>query len=177
MVSQIGFFGFDVTQEEVEISVTKLPFRFPGHIFAGPMPFGLYDPQGKVLAEFKGKEVSVIVLLAEDKECLEKAKRDLRNLYREDGFKVIHLPIPDFGVPSQADLALAIQTTIRHARAGHNIAIHCSAGFGRTGMFVACLAKQVLGFSGQKAIDWVRQYIPEAVETPEQYHLVLDDGA
>ena len=30
----------------------------------------MYDPEGQVLAEYKRKEVSVAVLLAEDKECL-----------------------------------------------------------------------------------------------------------
>jgi hypothetical protein len=46
---------------------------------------------------------------------------------------------------------------------------------GRTGLFMAYLAKRCLGLSGAEALQWVRRFIPRAVETPEQQRLVLDD--
>ena len=92
------------------------------------------------------------------------------------GFEVIHLPIRDFGVPSNSDLVRAVNAVIAHAQAGRNIAIHCSAGIGRTGLFVALLAKQVLSFSGEEAIAWIRKYIPGAVETAEQRQIVVGDS-
>ena len=153
--------------------LTELPFSLVGHIFRSPMPFGAYDPQEEIANEYIQKKVSVIVLLAEDEECLEKAGRNLRCLYEEVGFKVIHLPIRDFGVPSNSDLVRAVNGVIAYAQAGCNIAIHCSAGIGRTGLFVALLAKQILSLSGEEAIAWVRQYIPGAVETAEQRQLVV----
>ncbi|MGB2728428.1 MAG: protein-tyrosine phosphatase family protein [Halobacteriota archaeon] len=156
------------------MSLTELPFGLAGHIFRSPMPFGAYDLRGEVVNEYIQKEVSVIVLLAEDEECLEKAGRNLRSLYGEMGFEVIHLPIRDFGVPSNSDLVCAVNLVIEQARAGRNIAIHCSASIGRTGLFIALLAKQVLSLSGEEAIAWVRQYVPGAVETAEQRQLVDD---
>ena len=153
--------------------LTELPFGLAGHIFRSPMPFGTYDPWGEVVNEYMQKQVSVIVLLAEDEECLEKAGRNLRCLYEEKGFTVIHLPIRDFSVPSYSDLVHAVNVVIAHAQTGRNIAIHCSAGIGRTGLFAALLAKQVLCFSGEEAIAWVRQYILGAVETVEQRQLVV----
>jgi len=156
--------------------LTELPFGLAGHIFRSPMPFSIYDPRGEVVREYIQKQVSVIVLLAEDEECLEKTGRNLRLLYEEEGFNVIHLPIPDFGVPSNGGLVRAVNAVIAHAQTGRNIAIHCSAGIGRTGLFVALLAKHVLGFSGEEAIVWVRRYIPGAVETPEQEQLVVGDS-
>ena len=51
----------------------------------------------------------------------------------------------------------------------------CSAGIGRTGLFMAYLAKRCLGLSGAEALQWVRHFIPRAVETPAQQRLVLDD--
>ena len=54
------------------------------------------------------------------------------------------------------------------AQAGKNVAIHYSAGIGRTGLFMALLARKILGYPGEEAITWVRQYVPNAVETADQ---------
>lgn len=156
--------------------LTELPFGLAGHIFRSPMPFGAYDPREEVFNRYIQNGVSVIVLLAEDEECLKKAGRNLRCLYEEKGFTVIYLPIRDFSVPSYSDLVRAVNAVIAHAQAGRNIVIHCSAGIGRTGLFVALLAKQVLGFSGEEAIAWVRHCIPGAVETAEQRQFVVGDS-
>ena len=34
-------------------------------------------------------------------------------------------------------------------------------------------AESLQGYA--EALQWIRQYIPHAVETPEQHHLLLDD--
>jgi protein-tyrosine phosphatase len=139
------------------------------------MPFGPYDLHSEVYDRFRAEQIAVVVLLASDEECLQKAGRNLRALYLEEGFRVLYLPIPDFGVPTKADLERAVQHTIAYVQAGQHIAIHCSAGIGRTGLFMAYLAKRVLGVSGEEALQWVRHYIPRAVETPEQQRLLLHD--
>ena len=93
------------------------------------------------------------------------------------GVQVIHLPIPDFDVPSKEDLEEVVKKTVEHAQVGQNIVIHCHAGVGRTGLFVAHLAKQVLGLSSEEAIHWTREYIPNALDTDEQRKWVMNDGA
>ena len=50
--------------------------------------------------------------------------------------------------------------------------VHCLAGVGRTGMFLASLAKLGMGYSSEDAVRWVREYIPGAIEIPEQEQLV-----
>jgi protein-tyrosine phosphatase len=139
------------------------------------MPFGPYDLHGEVYDQFRQEQISVVVLLATEDECLQKTGRNLRELYRQEGFTVLYLPIPDFGVPAKEDLEQAVMETITYAQAGHHIAVHCSAGIGRTGLFIACLAKRVLGLSGSEALQWVRSSLPRAIETAEQQRLVLDD--
>ena len=150
------------------VPLTELPFGFPGRVFRSPMPFGPYDLHGEVYDQFCEEQIAVIVLLASDEECLHKTGCNLRALYLKEGFQVLYLPIPDFGVPTKDDLEQAVQHTIAHAQAGHHIVIHCSAGIGRTGLFTAYLAKRCLGLSGAEALQWVRRFIPHAVETPEQ---------
>jgi protein-tyrosine phosphatase len=127
------------------------------------------------LDEFQENKISVIVLLAEEQEILKRTGRDLKTLYLRGGLEVIHLPIPDFDVPKKEDLKRVLDLTVLHARTGRNIVIHCYAGIGRTGLFVAYLARRVLGFSGAEAIQWVRRYIPGAVEVRGQEQMILTD--
>jgi protein-tyrosine phosphatase len=94
-------------------------------------------------------------------------------LYLKEGFQVLYLPIPDFSVPAKDALEQAVHNTIAYAQAGQHIVIHCSAGIGRTGLFMAYLAKRWLSLSGAEALQWVRRFIPRAAETPEQQQLVL----
>src|SRR5262249_20015430 len=124
------------------MSLTELPFGFPGLVFRSPMPFGPYDLHGEVYDRFCEEQIAVIVLLASDEECLHKTGCNLRALYLKEGLQVLYLPIPDFGVPTRDDLEQAVQHTIAYAQAGHHIVIHCSAGIGRTGLFAAYLAKR-----------------------------------
>lgn len=153
--------------------ITELPFGQPGRIFRSPMPFGKYDPEGVIYEAYRTNAISMIVLLAEDQECQAKAGRDLKVLYTRDGFTVVHCPIVDFGIPKAEDLRIALDATVREAQSGRHVAIHCSAGIGRTGLFAACLAKKLLNLPGEHAIEWVRQHIPFAVETPEQRRFVV----
>jgi protein-tyrosine phosphatase len=159
------------------VPLTELPFGFPGRIFRSPMPFGPYDRHGEVYDRLCEAQIAVIILLASDEECLHKTGCNLRALYLKEGFQVLYLLILDFGVPTKADLEQIVQQTIAHAQARHHIVIHCSAGIGRTGLFMAYLAKRCLGLSGAEALQWVRRFIPRAVETPEQQRLVLDDDS
>jgi protein-tyrosine phosphatase len=157
------------------VPLTELPFGFPGRIFRSPMPFGPYDLHSAVYDQLRQEQIAVVVLLAPEDECLHKTGRNLRALYLQEGWTVLCLPIPDFGVPAKEDLAQVVTSTIAYAQAGHNIMVHCSAGIGRTGLFMASLAKRVLGLSGEEALQWVRCYIPRAAETAAQQRLVLDD--
>jgi protein-tyrosine phosphatase len=155
--------------------LTELPMGLPGRIFRCSMPYSPYDPESQVLQEIRHQEISVIVLLAEADECLAMTGRDLPEIYRQEGFQVLHLPIPDGGVPLSDQLEQTVTSIIQHGQAGQHLAIHCYAGIGRTGLVAAAVAKHLLGVPGEAAIAWVRRYIPRAVETPAQRRLLVDD--
>jgi protein tyrosine phosphatase domain-containing protein 1 len=150
------------------MSLTELPLNLRGRVFRSPMPFSAYDSGGRVLSAFRANAVSVIVLLAEPDECLRHANCALADVYRAAGIAVLDLPIPDFSIPSPKSVQPVVRQALERARGGDNVAIHCHAGRGRTGLFAACLAREALGLSGDEAIARVRRYIPGAVETPEQ---------
>jgi hypothetical protein len=109
------------------------------------MPFGLYDPGGTLLQDLKAADISAIVLLAEIEECREKTGRDLLAVYREEGLTVFPLPTPNYGIPSNSQLADVLKQARARASDGHNVLIHCSAGLGRTALFAALAGEGCLG--------------------------------
>lgn len=155
------------------MTFTEFPFGLPGRVFGSPMPFGTYDKDGELFHELKRQNISVVVVLAEDGECLEQAQRNLPVLYSTQGFQVIHLPIPNYGVPSQGPLEVAITKTIEYANASQSALIHCSAGIGRTALFAVFLAMKVIGLPGRDAIRWVGQHHPRTLLTPVQIDMIL----
>lgn len=85
------------------------------------------------------------------------------------GFADVALPMRDFGVPEPEALRRAVGAVLSQMRAepGRPVHVGCRAGYGRTGLFLACLARAA-GVEGDP-VDYVRRhYHPNAAETPEQ---------
>ncbi len=155
--------------------ITEIPLGLKGKAFRSPMPFSSFDPVSLVWDAYQEQGVNAVFVLTEQQEYLVRARRDLPDFYRSQGLDAVHVPIQDFQVPgdiSALDAGLAIAE--EKLRAGENIAVHCMAGIGRTGIFYACLAKRVLSMDGEAAIHWLRQYIPGALENFGQERFVVD---
>jgi atypical dual specificity phosphatase len=154
--------------------LTEIPFGLPGKIFRSPMPFSTYDRLGQVWQLYWQNGVKTVVVLTEPQEYLVHARRDLPRFYRTEGLEVIHFPIRDYHAPQDtAALECAIKDVIGRLRNQDRIAVHCMAGEGRTGTFLACIAKRHFDLDGQAAVAWIRQYIPTALENKEQVQFVL----
>lgn len=154
------------------MELTELPFPFPGKIFRSAMPFSSYDPNGHLIPAYKKNGISLIVVLSSDEEISRITDRDLRSIYKLEGFEILHLPIPDFDIPKTDKFRAGVEKILYRSKAGEGTVIHCHAGLGRTGMFAACLAKIGLDLSSDEAIAWVRQVLPGAVEVPKQEQMI-----
>lgn len=149
--------------------ITEIPFTLKGKIYRSPMPFSDKDLSKKLWEIYLKKDINLVVCLAGEDEYLVNTGMDLVKFYKEQKMQVIHYPIQDFRVPKdRKSFKYTLENVIAIAEHGDNIAIHCYAGFGRTGLFLACLAKLYYQFTGQEAIDWIRQTLPLAVENPIQ---------
>jgi protein-tyrosine phosphatase len=156
-------------------NLTELPFNLTGKIYRSPLPFGTFDVGHTAFQEFIDNEISVVFMLMEDEEVKRKTEKDISKLYHNAGIKLIQFPIEDFNVPSDnGTLKEILFNALQLARAGHKIVVHCNAGWGRTGIFISLLARMILDLPPEEAIQWIRQFVPQAVENAEQYQYVVD---
>lgn len=153
--------------------VTEIPFGTPGRIFRTVMPGSrMYDPEDKVMAFLIQNNVKTVFVLNPDHEHYKHISRSLLDRYRENGIRPVHAQTEDFSAPPQGTWDNAIREAEDLLSKGQNLAIHCHTGIGRTGMFLSCLAQDLLGLPPDEAIKWVRKYIPSAVETSYQKQFV-----
>lgn len=154
------------------MSLIYVPFDLPGKLFRSPMPFARFDAGKNVFDQYLEAGISTVVMLIEEGEDQYHAGLDLKALYAQHEIEAIQFPIADFDTPE--DLTLLenhLQTVLKKAEDGEHIAVHCFAGRGRTGMFLALLARRIMGVDGKTAITYLRQFFP-AVETFAQELLV-----
>jgi hypothetical protein len=82
----------------------------------------------------------------------------------------ISVPTRDYSVPNEKDLRAGLVAAVDLLAAGRELYAGCYGGIGRTGLFMACMAKAA---RVPDPVAWVRQtYNPHAVETPEQQAFV-----
>lgn len=154
------------------MSLINIPYNLPGKLYRSPMPFSHFDPEKSIFDQYLEAGITTVVMLIEEGEDFYRAGRDLKALYKQHNLDVIQYPIADFDTPKDQNLLEnTLQQVIQKANNGEHVAVHCFAGRGRTGLFLALLTRRIMGVDGETAISYLRKYFP-AVETSDQEKLV-----
>ena len=96
-----------------------------------------------------------------------------RRYVNEAGMMAIHIPVPDLEAPTGEQLQLAVDTIARAGQSGMAVAVHCTAGKGRTGTILAAYFVDQ-GLSAEAAIKRVRNLRRGSVETLEQEQAIAE---
>jgi hypothetical protein len=84
----------------------------------------------------------------------------------------IDIPTADFQVPKPVDLRAGLERAVASMLSGEPLYVGCAGGKGRTGLFLAVLAK---AWGIENPVEFVRtHYYEHAVETTEQYDYVVN---
>lgn len=87
------------------------------------------------------------------------------------GPSILHLPVADMTAPSQEQLLAAVRFIAAAVAAGGAGAVHCTAGWGRTGTVLAAWLVS-RGEEPGEAVARVRDARPGSIETAEQERAV-----
>ena len=109
--------------------------------------------------------IELVISLTEDP-----LRRDWVN---DAGLLVVHVPVVDMEAPSQEQLDRALSAIKRAHERNMGVAVHCTAGLGRTGVILACYFV-TKGMTAKNAIARVRRLRPGSVETDEQAEAVAE---
>ncbi len=118
-----------------------------------------YPRRAADFEELAARDVALIVNLHERPHRL-----SMLETYR---LRELHLPVPDFGSPTPAQIEEGLAAIAHVVASGHRVAVHCGGGLGRTGTLLACYFVN-RGLSADDALARIRSARPGSVETPRQ---------
>lgn len=128
------------------------------------------------LASLKAQQVGAVICLLANDEFAHYGVSELMRAYAQAGLLALHQPIVDGRVPTEKELAGALDFVDQQLRQGRNVLIHCVGGLGRAGTLAACWLKR-RGHETAAAIAQIRATrSPRAIETALQEDFIRSVG-
>ncbi len=128
------------------------------------MPFpGVFEPEIDDIKFLKEMGITLLVSLTLN-------TPDLK-LMKSESVRSLHYPVKDFHAPTIDQLNKFCLETEKEISAGGRVAVHCYAGKGRTGTFLAAYLVYK-GSGSDEAIKKIRDLRPGSIETEEQADVV-----
>jgi atypical dual specificity phosphatase len=111
------------------------------------------------------KGIEVLLSLTEDP--------PRRDWIEEAGLLMFHVPIEDMEAPTQEQLDRCISAISKANAKNMGVAVHCTAGLGRTGVVLAAYLVHK-GNTAREAVARIRKLRPGSIETDEQSEAVME---
>jgi protein-tyrosine phosphatase len=143
-------------------SLFHVPTNTDGNLFIMPKPSGEWLQDD--LQKLKQLGVDHIVSMLEHDEAVSLGLTGEANLCHELDFDFTNAPVPDRGLPSIEVTSGIVQSIRGDLKAGKDVAVHCRAGIGRSGLVVCCVLIAE-GETAQAAIEKVSD--ARGVEVPD----------
>ncbi|HEU0236868.1 MAG TPA: DUF6508 domain-containing protein [Candidatus Limnocylindrales bacterium] len=163
--------------QDARIGMTSLPGTRAADWAASPR----HEPAGSPAHELAADldilrdvhRCDVLLVLVEDRELEHLGVDGLADAAAARAIELLRHPIRDGAVPADpAALRGTLDAVEARLRVGASVVVACRGGFGRTGLVVACLLRELSGLDGPAAVSVVRLRRPGAVETAEQASFV-----
>jgi Swiss Army Knife protein, DSP-PTPase phosphatase domain len=126
---------------------------------AGMARPGTSHPLEEELAALQGCDIRLLVSLTTTPTPVDPAVAP--------DLELLHLPVADFTAPTQEQLQTFVQRAGAVIAGGHAVGVHCAAGKGRTGTFLAVYMVSQ-GMTADEAIAHIRALRPGSIETEAQ---------
>ncbi len=133
---------------------------------AGMARPGSRNPIEEDLDALEGLGIKILVSLVQTLPMTEEQ-------LQQRGIELLHLPVADFTAPTQAQLHTYNKKAQAAVDAGRPVCVHCGAGMGRTGTFLASHFVYD-GFTAENAILEIRRLRPGSIETTDQEKAIWD---
>jgi hypothetical protein len=155
------------------------------HVLGMQRPSDKKIKQHDVLGQMKAQHVCAVLNLQSHGEhplCGDGIDAESGYSYKPEtfmdaGIYYYNFGFVDMGVPSMETMMRIVQVISFHVDRDQKVAVHCHAGYGRTGIAIACWLCYSSWVSPEKAIHMLRTRRPGCVQTSRQVKFITQFAA